>query len=116
VWDAELAAVAQRHADQCRFKHDCSECRAVERFPVGQNLYMSYATDGDLGGGWKEAVYGWFNEVKSFPNSYIDPFTFKHSTGHYSQMMWATTTHVGCGYRFFKEGNWYKKLYICNYG
>ena len=26
-WDDELAAVAQRHADQCVFDHDCAECR-----------------------------------------------------------------------------------------
>ena len=27
-WDDELAAVAQRHADQCVFDHDCAKCRS----------------------------------------------------------------------------------------
>ena len=31
-WDQELAAVAQRLADQCVFSHDCAECRSVARF------------------------------------------------------------------------------------
>jgi len=40
VWDAELSVVAQAHADQCKFAHDCSDCRRVSRFGVGQNLYI----------------------------------------------------------------------------
>jgi len=41
VWDEELSVVAQAHADQCRFAHDCSDCRRVERWSgVGQNLYI----------------------------------------------------------------------------
>lgn len=26
-WDNELAYVAQKHADQCQFQHDCYDCR-----------------------------------------------------------------------------------------
>ena len=40
VWDAELSVVAQAHADQCKFAHDCADCRRVTRFGVGQNLYI----------------------------------------------------------------------------
>ena len=32
-WDEELARVAQRHADQCVFAHDCSKCRKIRKFP-----------------------------------------------------------------------------------
>jgi hypothetical protein len=31
VWDDELARVAQRHADQCLFQHDCAECRKIRK-------------------------------------------------------------------------------------
>ena len=40
IWDPELSVVAQAHADQCKFAHDCSDCRRVSRFGVGQNLYI----------------------------------------------------------------------------
>ena len=40
MWDSELSLVAQAHADQCKFAHDCSDCRRVSRFGVGQNLYI----------------------------------------------------------------------------
>jgi uncharacterized protein YkwD len=38
-WDEELASVAQRHADQCTFAHDCSKCRQVCK-----NIQYPYAT------------------------------------------------------------------------
>ena len=27
TWDDSLSEAAQAHADQCRFRHDCGECR-----------------------------------------------------------------------------------------
>ena len=42
-WDEELAWEAQAHADTCRWGHDCSSCRRLQRWrSVGQNLYQSY--------------------------------------------------------------------------
>ena len=42
-WDEELAWEAQAHADTCRWGHDCSTCRKLQRWrSVGQNLYQSY--------------------------------------------------------------------------
>ena len=32
VWDEELSVIAQRHADQCKFAHDCSTCRKTSRY------------------------------------------------------------------------------------
>ena len=31
-------------------------------------------------------------------------------------MLWADTWAVGCGMTMFKDGDWWKKLYTCNYG
>ena len=31
IWDEELARIAQRHADQCKFAHDCASCRKTSR-------------------------------------------------------------------------------------
>ncbi|CAG0883243.1 unnamed protein product [Darwinula stevensoni] len=35
------------------------------------------------------------------------------TTGHYSQLVWASTYAVGCGYVAYGGGN---RLYVCNYG
>ena len=41
---------------------------------------------------------------------------FEHNIGHYTQMLWADTTLVGCGYTRYFSGGWWKELYTCNYG
>lgn len=41
---------------------------------------------------------------------------FIKELGHYTQMLWADTYKVGCGYAFYKDGKWNRKLYVCNYG
>ena len=34
MWDEELEKIAQRHADQCNFDHDCSDCRRTSRYTI----------------------------------------------------------------------------------
>ncbi|CAG7836512.1 unnamed protein product, partial [Allacma fusca] len=41
---------------------------------------------------------------------------FIKALGHFTQIAWADTYKIGCGYAFYNEGKWYRKLYICNYG
>ncbi|PSN37306.1 Venom allergen 3 [Blattella germanica] len=38
-------------------------------------------------------------------------------TGHYTQVVWADTKYVGCGFIAYKKtDDWYTKYYVCNYG
>ena len=78
------------------FRHDCSECRRVRRFKVGQNLYQSFNTR-KVGPNWRKAIDSWFNEISQFPTSSVAKYKFNHKTGHYSQLVWAKTTRIGCG-------------------
>ncbi|XP_018024821.1 cell wall protein PRY3 [Hyalella azteca] len=116
TWDEELALIAQRHADQCLFEHECGDCRRVERFGVGQNLYMAFQSDASATINWDSALQTWYDEVDLVPNTSIDSYNFDPSTGHYTAMVWAGTSLVGCGFTMFEEGGWFKKLYTCNYG
>ncbi|KAF0314068.1 CRISP/Allergen/PR-1 [Amphibalanus amphitrite] len=115
-WDEELAKVAQRHAEQCVFKHDCRDCKRVARFKVGQNLYSSSSTRLDNFSEWRRAIYAWYDEVALFNPEHIEPFVFSSPLGHYTQLAWATSSRIGCGYALYKEGPWWTKLYVCNYG
>ncbi|MPC16432.1 CRISP/Allergen/PR-1 [Portunus trituberculatus] len=116
AWDEELAAVAQRHADQCVFEHECPDCRRVDRFGVGQNLFISFQSNLDLRIQWSRAILSWYDEVADFPNTSIHPYQFSQATGHYTQMLWWDTALIGCGFTMFLEDGWWKKLYTCNYG
>ncbi|XP_043247212.1 uncharacterized protein LOC122394402 [Amphibalanus amphitrite] len=116
-WDSELAAIAQRWADQCKEDHD--QCRDVKRFQVGQNAAWTWGSPLD----WtKGAIHGWFHEELPFfrQNDLVfrsvrDPSTGK-PIGHLTQVIWADTRFVGCGYTEGREGSWMKRSYFCNYG
>ena len=65
TWDEELAAVAQRWADQCQFGHDAS--RDVSRYRVGQNVYEAgRSRDEPLESTMREGIMGWYDEVREF--------------------------------------------------
>jgi len=116
IWDEELSRVAQGHADQCKFAHDCSDCRKVSRFGVGQNLYIYKQSLRQGATDWGRAVKDWYDEVSLFSNKHVKPFQFSSATGHYSQVVWANTDKVGCGATSYRDGKWFATLYTCNYG
>ncbi|XP_017084658.2 venom allergen 5 isoform X2 [Drosophila eugracilis] len=112
VWDDELAARAQKWADNCQFRHDPH--RTINRFTMGQNLAIIWSTaplDAD-DGDFPSRIQSWFNEVQKY--SFGDAWSPK--TGHYSQLVWGETSLVGCGFAEYKDTSKYNKLYVCNYG
>ncbi|KFM60493.1 Venom allergen 5, partial [Stegodyphus mimosarum] len=115
VWDDELAAVAQKHAEQCNFQHDCSDCRRVERFRVGQNIYIAMNSEPPKKQDWDRVIKDFYDEVSTFNRNYIKPFVFG-SYGHFTQVVWAETWKVGCGYVLYKDPQWYNSFFVCNYG
>eukprot|EP00095_Tigriopus_kingsejongensis_P010540 maker-scaffold349_size200065-snap-gene-1.26 protein:Tk10540 transcript:maker-scaffold349_size200065-snap-gene-1.26-mRNA-1 annotation:"hypothetical protein DAPPUDRAFT_96576" len=115
TWDEELAAVAQRWADQCQFAHDA--VRDVDRFKVGQNVYITTRShDQPLAMTINEGVMGWYDEVRDVDRQIVDRYQFASATGHYTQLIWANTNRIGCGHVTYPSGRLLKKLLICNYG
>jgi len=119
VWDDELARVAQRHADHCVFAHDCTNCRKVARFRVGQNIYRAkdYRQEAPQ---WRQVIDSWFSEISLFPGlGSIASYRYTPGTGHYTQMTWSSITSVGCGLITYKNadtGPFIARFYVCNYG
>merc|ERR1711911_96327 len=124
VWNTELETIAQRWADQCEFGHDNIYNRVkLDKTSIQQNVYMMRRT-------WDEpepavqasmagAVQNWYDEVTDpgFNPALISPFVHSRGYGHYTQMVWADTTEVGCGLVNFlgKYGYYYTTLLVCNY-
>ncbi|XP_052797722.1 cysteine-rich venom protein latisemin-like [Mya arenaria] len=104
-WDAELATFAQRWAENCVFQHDKNyKRRSFGRFSVGQNLYMH-----SLRVSWSVAIKAWSDEKADY--NYAGAST--GVTGHYTQMVWSSSSKVGCGYAYCSSvGN----IYVCDYG
>ena len=57
---------------------------------MGQNL--AYKTGAELTA--QEAADMWYNEIQNY--SFDNP-GFSSSTGHFTQLVWAETTHIGVG-------------------
>ncbi|XP_067940475.1 cysteine-rich venom protein pseudechetoxin-like [Watersipora subatra] len=105
VWDDEIASIAQRWADNCKNSHD--EYRAIPgRFSVGQNLAWGYKT-------WDGAMQAWYDEVDDFTYGSESANRFS-AVGHYTQMVWASSAKIGCGYAYCTNLN--AEFYVCNYG
>lgn len=124
TWDPELAAIAQKWAENCKFDHDCNECRAVENFPVGQSIFQSKT---NCPGGscvdqtpdFKQAIEAFYNEVKDFDQRNIDKngaYPNRGDVGHFTQVIWAKSFRVGCGYVSHLDGSVLKHFLVCNYG
>jgi len=120
VWNTELEAISQRLADQCVFAHD-SVRNKIDGTSVGQNLYISFnsaqQTESTVQASMVNSVQAWYDEVTNpgFDSANISPFVFSSGAGHYTQVVWAATTEVGCGQVYYLEDNWYKTLIVCNY-
>ncbi|XP_043209137.1 uncharacterized PE-PGRS family protein PE_PGRS54-like [Amphibalanus amphitrite] len=85
-------------------------------FRRGQNLAVTHGADKGKQPNWKATIRQWFDEVRAFNHSNIKPFKFSHDFGHFTQMVWATTQMIGCGYSMYFAGGQWNKLYVCNYG
>lgn len=87
AWSDQVAGEAQvwaehlRESNSCRLKH--SDTRHGENLAAGKGL------------GAAAAVKMWASEVKSY--RYSPRYVFEIVTGHYTQVVWRTTTHIGCG-------------------
>ncbi|XP_071056994.1 uncharacterized protein [Onthophagus taurus] len=112
-WDENLAREAQKIANTCEFAHKSVQDGRWSW--VGQNLYTSSSTNYDTRTDWNGAITAFFNEHKMYKFG----SGFSMNTGHYTQVVWAESDHVGCGYTHYensRSGYRYHKLYVCNYG
>ncbi len=119
-WDEKIAARAQEHANRCQFEHSSNDFRDDKRFKLGtgENLYENGQSDKYDEMNWYQAVNAWYEEIKDFKNhKELDKFTGNgFGTGHFTQVMWAKSYLIGCGFAQFQNGGFFRNLYVCEYG
>lgn len=126
VWDDELAEVAQALADRCGdMSHDLASARFTRRFKLtGQNLATEQRSNQVMTVNWVRFIDRWFKEHKDYPPQQVKRFqpSFQgRPVGHFTQVIWANTQYLGCGFTMFRmKGDFgampFKNNYVCNYG
>eukprot|EP01118_Nematostelium_gracile_P006521 TRINITY_DN2095_c0_g1_i5.p1 TRINITY_DN2095_c0_g1~~TRINITY_DN2095_c0_g1_i5.p1 ORF type:complete len:286 (-),score=65.00 TRINITY_DN2095_c0_g1_i5:40-897(-) len=118
TWDAKLATVAQNYANRCDFDHnpnaDTDYAAQGGSGSVGENLAAASPTQSVSGG-----ITGWNDELNDWN---CGSNTCSDVCGHYTQVVWAASTKVGCGkascttnspFGSFNGGRW--EILVCNY-
>ncbi|EUC65429.1 fruiting body protein Sc7 [Rhizoctonia solani AG-3 Rhs1AP] len=93
IWDDTLSASAQAWANQCKFEHS----------QAGQNLAAG------TGNPSAATAVGWWNdESKDY-----DPSNPQYS--HWTQVVWKSTTKLGCAMKECAPGTIFDASYVTNY-
>lgn len=94
MWSAEVAAYAQAWADDlasrnCAFEHRSGTKKEKS---YGENIFMgSGAAYTAL-----DASTSWYSEIKDYVHGPLNSSNW-YNTGHYTQVVWSSTTEVGVG-------------------
>ncbi len=110
VWDARLAADASSYATELAQTGRWGHSRPDQRLGQGENLW----TGTRAAFGVMDMIGSWTSEKIMF-RSGVFPYVSRsgswHDVGHYTQIVWPTTTHVGCGLR--SSAHW--DYLVCRY-
>lgn len=99
-WNETLAKHAEKWAKYLasndKFEHE-------KNTGEGENLYYSYGSPVTT---CKDAVTAWYDEIKDY--DYSNP-GFSSKTGHFTAVIWKSTTHVGAALAKSQDGT---KTYV----
>ncbi|MBE7380604.1 MAG: hypothetical protein F6J95_004225 [Leptolyngbya sp. SIO1E4] len=114
VWSEDLAAFAQAWAnvllDEGGLRHRPASERDNGR--IGENLSSSWSSAGGVLSSPQRAVQGWAEEKTNYDYARNTCAPGK-MCGHYTQMVWAETTEVGCAVARNEKAT--REVWVCNY-
>lgn len=105
MWDDTLAAAAQTWANKCEFRHSQGEVG-----PYGENLSATTGYASTIGDG----IGFWEDEAPDYDRN--NPIY-----SHFTQMVWRSTTKLGCAEALCPPGSIFdgkygnERFYVCEY-
>lgn len=110
-WSITLAGYAQKWANQlassgCAMKHRPRS--GVWKQEFGENLF--WGSDAEVYS-VSDACASWYSEKKFYRNAPVGTGNLSQ-VGHYTQMVWSQTTHIGMAKAVCKDGS---VLVVANY-
>lgn len=111
AWSDSLAAGAAEWADvlqgeQCEMRHS--------GLPYGENLFTLWTNNESVEGTPEDAVTWWADE-ESYYDLASNTCEDGEMCGHYTQMVWETTTEVGCAQVRCADDEGHTDLFVCRY-
>ncbi|GAA4318851.1 CAP family protein [Flaviaesturariibacter amylovorans] len=109
-WSADLSGYAQKWADHlaaegCALKHRPMSGEWAQQH--GENIFWGSGRYFDA----TEASQSWYSEKKDFRYGPITESNYSR-VGHYTQMVWKASTHLGMGAAQCRNGSW---IIVANY-
>ncbi len=117
--DRALNAKAQAWAEQIASSGELAHSNQDQRSGSGENIYVSYTTENSIAPDTlaNSTMQNWYEKEVSQYN--YDSPGFSKSTGHFTQVVWKSSTKLGCGNATGTKtlGNQtYNAFYVvCNY-
>nr|QVT77591.1 pathogenesis-related protein 1 [Moniliophthora perniciosa] len=91
TWSDELYPGTEEWACNCQFEHSDTQGRYGENLAVGTPVFY----------GIEHAMAAWMRESKKYDYDYPH---FSTATGHFTQVVWKSTTQVACALAICKSG------------
>lgn len=96
TWDDAIAANAQAWADAGNYAHSPNSDRNIRGEQCGENLAWGYPSRTGL-----SSTIAWYSEIKftepyGTADSFSDAVPSGEAIGHYTQVVWKTSTKLGC--------------------
>ncbi|CAH1407285.1 unnamed protein product [Nezara viridula] len=112
-WDEKLADVAYKYVQRCEIEHNNNRPN-----DTGENIAWRKSANeiqkpvSDM----TEMMEEWYNEIEVYEENGKD----NQSSSNFTQMIWAATKFVGCGFVYYVERTEYPlspycQMLICNY-
>ena len=111
-WNTSIAAYAQEWAEYLANKKGCDIIHRSglnqKKLDYGENLFW-----GSSASSYKpiDAAKGWYSEKNDYRYQRVDYDNYA-KTGHYTQMIWATSTEMGAGMAVCPSG---EIIVVANY-
>jgi uncharacterized protein YkwD len=111
-WDTGMAAEAQVWADKLAGLGYMEHSRPNPPGSYGENLFFAANTAPNFNPSCYDAVKAWYDEIKDY--DFGNP-TFAAATGHFTQVVWKTSTKIGMGFASAKSGPFTKVFAVARY-
>ena len=115
-WSSQLEQIATGYAKKLAQSCQASLAHNADKgVDVGENLAFSGETGAPVDYQAQRAVNGWYDEIKNYDFKKAAAKSPSNPVGHFTQIVSARSTQLGCGTASCQSGEWNYHYWVCNY-